>query len=547
MSPEQAAGKSREISPAADVYALGAMLYELLTGRPPFLAAAVLDILEQVRSQDPVPPRRLQPRVPRDLETICLKCLQKEPRQRYPSAQELADDLHRFQAGEPIRARPTPFWKRVLKVAKRRPAAAALIVVIAGAASALAVGGPVIAARESQLRYQADEARKWAIANLQEVERQRKQALDLQAELARNYFESIGYLTDLGSHSEAVKAGEKCRAVLEKLVQAYPQSIEYHTFLASTSHMLGNAHLRSGHYKTALERYQHNCTFWEKRLEENPDHSQYQSNLANAHRSMGEAQRLGGQREAALRSYERARTILEKLVQEKRPVSDVPWWLAETYLSLGVLYSESKQWEEASRSCTQARDEFMELMKKDPKDHLGHSYLGITLEILGSVLVHQGNLEGARTLFDQAIERQHAAFTKAPHMLRYQQELIRHYRQLTTVLLQSGKPAEAATSTLERRKFLLSDPVDFYDVACDLARCVPLVGTDKTDLTPAEQAECQKYAKLAVEALQQAIDNGFKNVDRMKKDEALASLRSWADFQELINKLEKKPKSGAGQ
>src|SRR5262249_22006608 len=97
--------------------------------------------LEQVRSQEPVPPSRLQPKVPRDLETICLKCLQKEPAKRYASAEELADDLGRFLRGEPIRARPASVWRRGLKWTRRRPAAAALIGVTALAALSLAGGG----------------------------------------------------------------------------------------------------------------------------------------------------------------------------------------------------------------------------------------------------------------------------------------------------------------------------------------------------------------------------------------------------------------------
>jgi eukaryotic-like serine/threonine-protein kinase len=127
MAPEQAEGKAKQVGPLADVYALGAILYELLTGRQPFQGTTVLEILEQVKTIEPVPPSRLVPGLPRDVETIALKCLQKEPGKRYDSTAALAADLHRFVAGESIVARPVPFWERALKWARRRPAIAGLV------------------------------------------------------------------------------------------------------------------------------------------------------------------------------------------------------------------------------------------------------------------------------------------------------------------------------------------------------------------------------------------------------------------------------------
>jgi hypothetical protein len=130
MAPEQAAGKTRSIGPATDTYALGAILYELLTARPPFRAETSLETLKLVASEEPVPPRRVDTKVPRDLETICLKCLEKEPAKRYATAHDLADDLERYLGGEPIVARPLGPAGRLLRWAGRQPALATTLLAL---------------------------------------------------------------------------------------------------------------------------------------------------------------------------------------------------------------------------------------------------------------------------------------------------------------------------------------------------------------------------------------------------------------------------------
>jgi hypothetical protein len=132
MAPEQAAGRVAGVGPATDVYALGATLYELLTGHPPFRAATPFDTLLQVIEKEPVPPRVLNPQTPRDLETICLKCLEKDPPRRYSSARELADDCRRFLDDEPILARPPGSFRRVDRWVRKHQA-----LVLAYAASAI--------------------------------------------------------------------------------------------------------------------------------------------------------------------------------------------------------------------------------------------------------------------------------------------------------------------------------------------------------------------------------------------------------------------------
>jgi hypothetical protein len=179
MAPEQAGARSGTTAPgeqtssgrATDIYALGAILYETLTGRPPFLAATVYETLRQVCNLDPVPPRQLQPQVPRDLETICLACLRKEPQRRYATALALADDLGRFLEGKTIQQRPPALWEPALKWARRRPAAAAWVVLGTVALFGLLVAGLYY------FQHRQEWARRRALDRYEQICRRRDEAL----------------------------------------------------------------------------------------------------------------------------------------------------------------------------------------------------------------------------------------------------------------------------------------------------------------------------------------------------------------------------------
>jgi tetratricopeptide (TPR) repeat protein len=242
MAPEQAQG-SKDVGPGADIYALGAILYECLTGRPPFRAATPLDTLTQVLTDEPVSPRGLNPAVPRDLETICLKCLRKAPAQRYGSARELADDLGRFLQGEPVRARPTPAWERAGKWCRRRPAAAALVAVSALALAALAGVGAWSNKHLQRERDDADRERRAAETARDEAE-QRRQWAERNFKKANEAVDAM--LAEVGETwlKYTPQAAPVRKVLLEKALAFYKEFLDDRQDDPAIRRQLAQAHLR---------------------------------------------------------------------------------------------------------------------------------------------------------------------------------------------------------------------------------------------------------------------------------------------------------------
>jgi tetratricopeptide (TPR) repeat protein len=251
MAPEQVVGKASAIGPAADVYALGALLYEMLTGRPPFRGETPSETERQVIAEEPVPPARLNPRVPRDLETICLKCLHKDLHRRYPDAEALAEDLRRFVAGQPIWARRIGFLERSWRWCRRNPAEAALALTILGFVG-LSIGGALWVQQQRLERRIEGELRqgraRLAIEDAlghQEDLRQRGLWEDAKVMLAR----AESRLDDAGS-DELRRRLARAQAELDKAMSAEEEDPGLVLRLAKAEAELG----RTGRVEALLER-----------------------------------------------------------------------------------------------------------------------------------------------------------------------------------------------------------------------------------------------------------------------------------------------------
>ncbi|HEV3447663.1 MAG TPA: protein kinase, partial [Gemmataceae bacterium] len=450
MAPEQIS-KSVPITAAVDVYGLGVILYEALTGRPPFAAATVEATLLQVRQDEPVPPRRLQPTVPRDLETICLKCLRKETGRRYASAQDLADDLRRFRAGEPIRARPVGPGERVVAWCRRKPAVAGLLaamVLVFLTGSAGVVWQWQRASRNAQaFRRERDTAER----RLQMIRHQ----VDRLNARGRELFRQPGqYRTGQALLQEAIAFYEEMLpkegsdpGVRREAAQLFGQ-------VAATYYLLG----QSG---KAAEAYGNKVNLLTTLMKEDPANKSLRIELADGQRWLGNTLRDHGETKKAQAAYDQAVELHKGLVDDYpgEPLCQVA--LANTLLNASKLLSHQEQAREIEQLYRPMLDLYRAAAGAAPNNSQFNAELAFGLEHQALLLMEMGKPAEAEVPVREALDI-HQKLRGAGHLKgSIERYLARNFVGLARVLAATGK-LEEAENAYRQSVQLLDRPVDEF-------------------------------------------------------------------------------------
>jgi tetratricopeptide (TPR) repeat protein len=432
MAPEQAAGKSA-VTAAVDVYGLGAILYEALTGRAPFAGATADATLALVREAEPVPPRRLQPTVPRDLETICLKCLRKEPGRRYATAQDLADDLRRFRAGEPVRARPVGVGEWVVVWCRRKP-------VVAGLLAALAV---VLAVGVSGFVWQ------WQLARQHEDEVKRAQAR-ADANLKKLH-EQVDHLSDLARDlGKDPRLSKAALTLLEEVLSTYQQMLPDEAvdprLRQEAARMYGevaNTYHSTGKWRQAVDAYRRQAELLSALVRDEQGNSEHRRKLAVSCRNRGNVLRDLDETEEARAVYQQAAEVQEGLLSESPRDPALQAALANTLLNLATALSPEREANEIEALYGRVVKLDREAVDADRQNDHYQAELALALEELGLRLLARGKVEEAGAAIDEALTI-HKRLLHVPAQQGYVEQYVAHnYVSQGRVLAAAGDAAGA--------------------------------------------------------------------------------------------------------
>jgi eukaryotic-like serine/threonine-protein kinase len=466
MPPEQARGKGEPVGPAADVYSLGAILYEMMTGRPPFRAATTWETVQQLVSAPPVAVRHLQPGVPRDLETICLKCLEKSPARRYGSARELTEDLERFLEGKPILARPAGRLERGWRWCKRNPALAWM----AGAAAVFLLSGTAAATVFAFRAERNAEQARTALAQATLAGRREREA-----------------------RLEAEENGQRAGA---RFKQARAAVDQFYTQVSESPELKGHdlEDLRRSLLESA-------ATFYENFAREGDNDPDVRAERGRAFRRLGSIDGELGRRERAEASFRAALTIQQRLVGERPGEPTYRFDLLKTYNEQAAYFWNTGNW--GSRLCTpalEAANQALPLGRELVRSYPGmpeYRYeLATTLNTLGTLNTPR------EEVWNEALNIAKDLVDGQPAELRYRLLLALMYNQLGYLGSNAGRTDEAE-ALLDKgigvaRQLLRDDPGN-PEVQETLASLLANLGTlcSKTGRPDHAIAAKREYAAMA--------------------------------------------------
>jgi tetratricopeptide (TPR) repeat protein len=466
MSPEQAAGDKTAIGPATDIYSLGVLLYEMLTGRPPFQAGNMIEVLSAIRNDDPLAPHRLTARLPRDLDTICLKCLVKDPGHRYESAAALTADLRRFLDGEPILARRIGVAGQTWRWCRRKPLVAALLAALAIVFAGGLAGVTWQWQRAEELAEVAHNDRDAANRRRTEAVLERNRARAEQDRAEAHYLRArqvLDQLTQLGVElSNRSGMGDTSRKILEQALTFYEGFLQERSADPSVQLETGRACQRAalinqqlGQFDPAERILRRGVEILDELIAQEPDNADARKSLADCLVNLAFVLRHNGRLAASLETYDRTVAILEDLSRRDPNRRAYAVALGNALVNQAVVFRMADRPDDAARAFIRAIAIEEPLLAADPQHRNLRIELSLALDDYGMLLWSRGQRgEGERlcrrafdlrkSLVQGDVRKPSAAWTHqlandpAPIHL-----LARSHNRLAIILAAQGRSAEA--------------------------------------------------------------------------------------------------------
>jgi eukaryotic-like serine/threonine-protein kinase len=455
MSPEQAQDAGT-VTASADLYSLGATFYHLLTGRAPFQAASIAETIRQIIDQEPVAPRQLNTAIDRDLETICLKCLEKDPQRRYARCADLADDLSRYLHGLPIVARPVGIPERIWRWCRRNPIPASLtgVAVLLAMATLLSIvigyRSTTAALAESESRLQkalavVDElftrVSEDELLNEPGMQPLRKDLLEkalkhykyflaesggkanVRDEVAAAHFRVGVILQTMGDALEAEKELLMAKTILEQVLADHSENTQRMKSLADAFNALGSLYNVEHRNDESIEMFERSTAIRERLASIEPENVEFQRLSANSQMNLGLAKVHLGEHQAGIGLMQEAQRNRQRLLISSPDGEKLRRDLAMGWYSLGETEIAQQNLTSAQEALQQAVQEFQTLLSRDSRSMSNRYFLGVSLRLLGGVLSETGALEAAIEAFEAATKSIRSLAVGNPDVVAYQAEL----------------------------------------------------------------------------------------------------------------------------